>query len=328
MIVCREAIFDGYACYNQWMCLEFSPQTVVESCFASGGAPRAIIGAARWRASCGGCCGGYQQTQGLAVLAVSHVLRLCSHLIMGECITSAARCGKVAVTQLSRLTTTEYFPSTSSTECKLSNVSPPDSFIALLLIRLACVVVGENAVGKTSLIISYTTNAFPSEYVACTIDGHTKDVMVDGKAFSLGLWDTHGQEIYDRLRPFSYPETDVFLICFSLISPLSYENVRTRWYPEISHHAPSTSVVLVGTKLDLREDQAIIQKLRDEHEAPIQYEQGVQLQRDIGAAKYVECSALTQNGLNTVFDEAIRVVLNSPARPSLRKKSRSLCIIA
>lgn len=113
-------------------------------------------------------------------------------------------------------------------------------------------------------------------------DNYSANVMVDGKTISLGLWDTAGQEDYDRLRPLSYPQTDVFLICFSLVSPPSYENVRTKvsptclpclayandsrvdkWYPEISHHAPSTSVVLVGTKLDLREDPATIEKLRD-----------------------------------------------------------------
>jgi GTPase SAR1 family protein len=105
--------------------------------------------------------------------------------------------------------------------------------------------------------------------------------MVDGKTISLGLWDTAGQEDYDRLRPLSYPQTDVFLICFSLVSPPSYENVRTKvrfplsciccricelsfqWYPEISHHAPSTAIVLVGTKLDLREDPVTIEKLKD-----------------------------------------------------------------
>lgn len=111
--------------------------------------------------------------------------------------------------------------------------------------------------------------------------------MVDGKTISLGLWDTAGQEDYDRLRPLSYPQTDVFLICFSLVSPPSYENVRTKvcagvlcqrdgrlisyvaaqWFPEISHHAPSTSIVLVGTKLDLREDPATIEKLRERYVA-------------------------------------------------------------
>ncbi|CAJ0835438.1 6275_t:CDS:2 [Entrophospora sp. SA101] len=86
--------------------------------------------------------------------------------------------------------------------------------------------------------------------------------MVDGKPISLGLWDTAGQEDYDRLRPLSYPQTDVFLICFSLVSPSSYENVKSKWYPEIMHHTTNTPLILVGTKLDLREDKETIQKLK------------------------------------------------------------------
>ncbi|KAF8180471.1 small GTPase Rac1 [Mycena galopus ATCC 62051] len=196
---------------------------------------------------------------------------------------------------------------------------------------IKCVIVGDGAVGKTCLLISYTTNAFPGEYAPTVFENYSANVMVDGKTTSLSLWDTAGQEDYDRLRPLSYPQTDVFLMCFSLVDPSSYENVRTRWYPEISHHAPSTSVVLVGTKLDLREDQTTIGKMRDRRIAPIQYQQGVQLQRDIGAVKYLECSALTQQGLKTVFDEAIRAGLNPFVRPrasdSNLKTSRIKCII-
>jgi len=191
---------------------------------------------------------------------------------------------------------------------------------------IKCVVVGDGAVGKTCLLISYTTNAFPGEYIPTVFDNYSANVMVDSKTISLGLWDTAGQEDYDRLRPLSYPQTDVFLICFSLVSPPSYENVRTKWYPEISHHAPSTSIVLVGTKLDLREDPATIDKLRDRRMSPIQYSQGVAMCKDIGAVKYLECSALTQKGLKTVFDEAIRAVLNPP--PQSKKGSKNRCIIA
>src|SRR4051812_7899586 len=169
--------------------------------------------------------------------------------------------------------------------------------------------------------------------------------MVDGRPISLGLWDTAGQEDYDRLRPLSYPQTDVFLICFSLVSPPSFENVRTKvttvndftsavparrsfmltylpflqWYPEISHHAPNIPIILVGTKLDLREDKETIEKLREKRMSPITYPQGLQMAKDVSAVRYLECSALTQKGLKNVFDEAIRAVL-CPVQPSKRSK--------
>ncbi|KAK2504109.1 hypothetical protein MC885_011177 [Smutsia gigantea] len=146
----------------------------------------------------------------------------------------------------------------------------------------------------------------------CSFDNYSANVMVDGKPVNLGLWDTAGQEDYDRLRPLSYPQTDVFLICFSLVSPASFENVRAKWYPEVRHHCPHTPILLVGTKLDLRDDKDTIERLRDKKLAPITYPQGLAMAREIGSVKYLECSALTQRGLKTVFDEAIRAVLCPP----------------
>jgi len=137
-------------------------------------------------------------------------------------------------------------------------------------------------------------------------DNYSASVMVDGKPISLGLWDTAGQEDYDRLRPLSYPQTDVFLICFSIVSPPSFDNVKAKWFQEIEHHAPNVPIILVGTKLDLREDRTTIEGLRMKRMEPVSYEQALQVSREIRAHKYLECSALTQRNLKSVFDEAIR----------------------
>ncbi|KAK6486581.1 UNVERIFIED_CONTAM: hypothetical protein FKN15_009229 [Acipenser sinensis] len=175
---------------------------------------------------------------------------------------------------------------------------------------IKCVVVGDGAVGKTCLLISYTTNAFPKEYIPTVFDNYSAQVTVDGRTISLNLWDTAGQEEYDRLRTLSYPQTNVFVICFSIASPPSYENVKHKWHPEVTHHCPNTPILLVGTKKDLRNDAELLKKLKEQNQTTISQQQGTALARQIHAIKYLECSALNQDGIKEVFAEAVRAFLN------------------
>lgn len=188
---------------------------------------------------------------------------------------------------------------------------------------LKCVVVGDGAVGKTCLLISYTTNQFPADYVPTVFDNYAVTVMIGDEPYTLGLFDTAGQEDYDRLRPLSYPSTDVFLVCFSVISPPSFENVKEKWFPEVHHHCPGVPCLIVGTQVDLRDDKVIIEKLQRQRLRPISQTEGERLSRELRAVKYVECSALTQRGLKNVFDEAIVAALEPP----VIKKSKKCTIL-
>jgi small GTP-binding protein len=128
-------------------------------------------------------------------------------------------------------------------------------------------------------------------------------IRIGDEPYTLGLFDTAGQEDYDRLRPLSYPQTDVFLVCFSVTSPASFENVREKWFPEVHHHCPGVPCLIVGTQTDLRDDPAVREKLSKQKMQPVRKEDGDRMAKELGAVKYVECSALTQYKLKDVFDE-------------------------
>lgn len=178
---------------------------------------------------------------------------------------------------------------------------------------IKCVVVGDGAVGKTCLLISYTTNTFPHDYIPTVFDNYSANVMVDGRPIKLGLWDTAGQEEYDRLRPLSYPQTEVFLICFSLVEPSSFANVKAKWIPEIRQHSTrDIAILLIGTKLDLRDDPHTLDRLREYGNEPISTTEGKKAARELGCVDYLECSASSQQGVKDVFDAAIKAVIDPP----------------
>ncbi|EGC38963.1 hypothetical protein DICPUDRAFT_75463 [Dictyostelium purpureum] len=187
------------------------------------------------------------------------------------------------------------------------------------------VVVGDGAVGKTSLLISYTTNGIPTDYIPTVFDNYSALLMHNKKPYNLSLWDTAGQEEFDRLRHLSYPHTDVFIVCYSTINPSSFENIYEKWFSEINHFCPGVPIVLVATQMDLRTNQIILDRLAERKLVPVTTDQGLEMARRIKASEFIECSALTQKNLHQVFEKVI-TVFETP-KPSLNKKKKQRCSI-
>ncbi|XP_059142035.1 ras-related C3 botulinum toxin substrate 1-like [Physella acuta] len=147
---------------------------------------------------------------------------------------------------------------------------------------------------------SFRTAYFPPIFYHSTVE-----MTVDEKKVSLDLISTSGQEDYDRLRPLSYPGADCFILCFSLCSEDSAEDIKEKWYPEIRYHCPYAPFILVGTKLDVRQDK----DMQAGGEKVVSKSEGEKIGKSIKAYRYLECSALTQEGLKDVFEEVVRAIL-------------------
>ncbi|ELP84242.1 Rho GTPase, putative [Entamoeba invadens IP1] len=172
------------------------------------------------------------------------------------------------------------------------------------------VVVGDGTVGKTCLLISYIKNSFPRTYLPTVFDNYLTTVKFKKQNISMELWDTAGQEEFDRIRPLSYKDTDVFILCFAVDNDRSIKNLTSKWVPEVKHHCASGKLLVVGTKTDLRSSAEHQLKLQQSGGSFVTAAEGEELATKIGAIGFCECSALTQDGLHEVFNKAIEATLN------------------
>ncbi|XP_043826402.1 transforming protein RhoA-like isoform X2 [Dromiciops gliroides] len=169
-------------------------------------------------------------------------------------------------------------------------------------IRKKLVIVGDGACGKTCLLIVFSKDQFPEVYVPTVFENYVED--------------------YHRLRPLSYPDTDVVLMCFSIENPDSLENIREKWTPEVKHFCPNVPIILVGSKKDLRNDEHTRRELAKMKQEPVKPEEGRDMANQIGAFAYMECSAKTKDGVRAVFEMATRAALQ--ARP---QKKKTECLV-
>ncbi|XP_059209782.1 rho-related GTP-binding protein RhoV-like [Centropristis striata] len=171
--------------------------------------------------------------------------------------------------------------------------------------ELSCMLVGDGAVGKTSMIISYIFNGYNNEYRQTAFDVFTGLVHVNGIPIRIKLIDTAGQEEFGHLRSLCYAHVDVFILCFSLVNPVSFENITSKWIPQIRAGNPTSPIVLVGTQSDLRYNVDVLIHLNQRGSKPVHFSRARKLAHKIRAYDCVECSALTQHNLKDVFDCAI-----------------------
>ncbi|KAF9916898.1 Rho GTPase [Linnemannia zychae] len=175
------------------------------------------------------------------------------------------------------------------------------------IVRRKLVIVGDGACGKTSLLSVFTLGYFPKN--PTVFENFVTDVKIDGKPVQLALWDTAGQEAYERLRPLSYTKAHVILIGYSVDTPDSLDNVTSKWIQEVQVHCPETPVILVGMKKDLRDEHAASGGAEGKTTRFVTTAEAERVAAEIGARNHLECSALTGDGVDDVFEAATRGAL-------------------
>lgn len=195
------------------------------------------------------------------------------------------------------------------------------------LTSIKAVIVGDGGCGKTSLLMVFAKGDFPETYIPTVFERYTAQFNTASRPVEINLWDTAGQEDYDRLRPLSYSSANVVLICYDVTSPTSFDNVAVRWNPEVRHFCKGVPVLLIGCKTDLRKDRIQLRKLRDSGQEPITYTQGVSMARQIRAVTYLECSAKFRENIEDIFNDASNAALSAMKGKKRHWNPKRKCII-
>ncbi|KAJ1962914.1 GTP-binding protein Rho1 [Dipsacomyces acuminosporus] len=194
-------------------------------------------------------------------------------------------------------------------------------------IQRKIVLIGDGATGKTCLLYTFRQGQFPpgNQYIPTVFDTCIVDMDVRGHNAELALWDTAGQEEFDRLRMMCYPGVHVILICFSVDYPDSLDNVYDKWYAEASKQARNVPVILVALKTDLRSDPSTIEHLTRFGQSPVTYAEGQAMAKKINAVRYVECSAIRNLNVRQVFETAANFAISPDDIP--KPNSGGCCVI-
>lgn len=169
------------------------------------------------------------------------------------------------------------------------------------------VAVGDGATGKTSLLQTFALNKFPELYEPTVFDNYQATMMYKESIYSLNLWDCAGQEDYKDMRKLSYPYTDVFILCYSCISPVSYKNLES-WIYELREYDPKARIVIVCTKIDCLKDPEILTLLLEKGIKPLTTGDMLELNKKWPEIPTIECSSKKGWNIQQIFYTAIDLI--------------------
>ncbi|XP_074812739.1 rho-related GTP-binding protein RhoD [Natator depressus] len=196
------------------------------------------------------------------------------------------------------------------------------------LTEIKAVIVGDGGCGKTSLLMVFAKGDFPRVYVPTVFEKYSASFQIDLHRLATNLWDTAGQEDYNRLRPLSYTGAHVILMCFDVTTPNSFDNILTKWYPEVNHFCKGIPIVLVGCKTDLRKDKVLLRQLHEDQLEPITYHKAEAMAREVHAVTYLECSAKYQENITDIFMEASSAALSTMRKSQRKQKPKRSCLLS
>lgn len=174
-----------------------------------------------------------------------------------------------------------------------------------------CTVVGDGMVGKTCLSLAFSRLSAPAEYIATVFENYVGKAHVNGDEYSVGIFDSAGQHDYASLRQFTYEDSDVFVVCYSVVDRDSFESVKEFWVPEMKPNIRRKKpVILVATQTDLRDTAGY------DADMPVTESEGRTLAKSIGAVSFVECCVSNSGSVKGVFTEVVNAALKYRKRKS------------